>query len=108
MEWTSAPHSGTYTVQATVRNFEPVVLQFTTGKRKGETEELQALRIEYEHTFPKHVTKSTCWYAPKTRFPVRCESTDPMRTFEVIDYAIAGEPAPGDAPQASASPSTGS
>src|SRR5690606_23032728 len=50
VEWTSGPHSGTFTLQATVGDYEPVALRFATGKRRGETEELQAFRIEYEHT----------------------------------------------------------
>jgi hypothetical protein len=87
--WSTPPYGGSMTVKARVVGWEEAELRFGAGARRGEVEKLPALRIEYEHIDRGTVSKSTCWYAPKIRFAVKCESTIPAYIHEVIDYTIA-------------------
>jgi hypothetical protein len=91
VKWSAPPYGGNLAVKAKAVRWEAVDLRFDAGLRRGEVEKLEAVRIEYEHSAGGKVDRSTCWYAPKIRFAVKCESSNPGYTHEVIDYTLAGE-----------------
>jgi hypothetical protein len=100
--WSAPPYEGKFRIKATAKAWEEVSLELRAGPRRGQVEKLDAIRIEYEHDDGGKVIKSTCWYSPKVRFAVRCESPDLTRAYEVVDYA--GSSAAPEASKAAPAP----
>jgi hypothetical protein len=86
VKWNALPYGGEFDVKATVKGWEKTSLEIRDGAG-SRAEEVDVLRIEYEHVDRGRTTRSTCWYAPAVRFAVRCESSLPAFAYEVIGYA---------------------
>lgn len=73
-----------------VRVGEPERREFewTAGPLKGAKETLEVWPLHHELRYHWDNSKMTCWYAPKLKFRVRCESTAPQNSYEMVGHNI--------------------
>lgn len=75
---------------------EPEMLEFqwTAGPMEGQRETLEVWPMQQVYKQRWDVTKMTCWYAPKLKSRVKCESTVAENSYEMVGHNRGGDEQP--------------